>query len=182
MELISDRRVAPVGHPSFCRDHEVYGVREELRVLAEGLAHPALDPIADDGVADLSRDGDAQPRPGRGARLDGEDEATSPKPLPSIADPKELAPLLEARLGREAEGAPRQRRALLGGDSHAQPLAPLAAARGEDLAARVGGHALAEPMLVLALAVARLEGALHVRLLRVSRSVERGAVSVSGAR
>lgn len=103
MELISDHCVAPVVHPSFCRDYEVYGVREELGVLAEGLSHPALDPIAVDRVANLPRDCDAQPRPGRGARLDGEDEAPPPESLPSIADPKELAPLLEARPGRKAE-------------------------------------------------------------------------------
>ncbi len=75
-------------------------------MLAKHLANEALDPIPHDGLADLARHRDADPRLRGGSRLDVVDEATPVEAPPALLNVEELAALSQAPGRREREGSP----------------------------------------------------------------------------
>jgi hypothetical protein len=79
--------------------HDIGPLRKQLPVLAEGLAHQALDPIPPHGVPDLARYRDPEPRPSVFGRRDQQQKACgvdAPAPIPGKPELKPLAQTIGA--------------------------------------------------------------------------------------
>jgi hypothetical protein len=181
-ELVPDRVEGEVLDAALGDDHQVDGPGVQLRMKAKHLADETLDPIPHDGLADLARHRDANPRLGGGSRLDVVDEAPPVEATPALLNVEELAALSQSPGRRERERSPARifHVPLLLRDRHHEALAALAAASRQDLAAPGGRDPAAEPVLVEALTITRLVCSLHDCLFQ---QVEvPGSESVPGAR
>jgi hypothetical protein len=85
-------------------DHDhVERPAEPIGVPPEGLADEALQPVPDNGPADLAADRDTEPRPRTFGAFQQEDEALREAPLAAPADRFELGALPQPVGRRESE-------------------------------------------------------------------------------